>query len=244
MLIRLNKILGGFILERWINGDYQSTWLRRINRETKTMYISDGERVLSEKKNKDDITTFINAPYKAARFRKRLNGKFTAVRTHLHNPHCHAEVMLISDMEQLVSPYSYDELFKVDVREFQDKGSRPLTDIDMLNTNHKDGTNAIPYVLDRLISKCNRNDTSYIGGWDSELIGYLEDTFKVPVYQMSLVKIEEHDKQTKLTKAAIQFEITHFGGDKKLLTQKENYMNRAIQFWLFPDKLVFHYLRG
>lgn len=235
----MKNILGNFILDEFVNGDFRVRWLRRITRETKTTYISYCQRSMVSKEE------CVRRAWSSKPYRKTSDGGVKPIVTHLHNKNGASTLQVITDPSTLKCQYSYDELFNTDIREIQSPDCEPLHNINRMNEMQKGkDIRPLPYILDSTIYKCDPNNTHFIDGWDSPVIKYLEQLFKVPVYRLGMLKISEDDKPSKLSLSGTYFHITHFGDDKPTINFNENYHNRTILFWLFDNKLVFQYETG
>lgn len=233
-------MVGRYILEEWENNGYVSRSVYRIDRETKTSYVCNKQRDrMDYEDNKDKYVydnRFIN------RFRKGRYGEPKRIVTRLSNTDGIMKLSLISDLTELLCPYSFDEIFHVDVRTIQHEDSYPLKGFLRRQIRFPDIFGTVEYFT--MGDYCSLHDSSEssdpIMGWDREIVKYLEDTFKVPVYNFWEC-LNEYNNQSILSKSLINFSILHFGDYKKCITRKENEFNRDIQFWLFKDRLVFKY---
>lgn len=241
-----NKVVGNFILDQWVNKDYRANWLRRINYETETDYVSDVQRYVKDWKIKGDNYEYVHVGKWARRYRKTKDGGFKSVSTKLSNPDGKSILSLVTDLKTLKCKYTFEELFNTDLRNIQNPEAYPLKSL-LRRQERNELRKTKDENLFLLRDHCYLSDSSpnqnAIMGWDAKLVKYLEEQFGVPVYDLN-EKVSEWNKQSKLTQSGTYFHITHFGGEKKSLTRDENDMNRTIMFWLFDDKLIFQYEEG
>lgn len=231
------------MLAEWENGSYSVTWLRRINRETKTQYISDVQRyVRSWDDDKKDRMTFIGKW--AKRFQKTKDG-VGHIKTRQSNPNGTMRLSLVEDPSTLKCKLTFKELFQTDIREIQNAGDYPLDELVVeAEDKRKDGL-IVPddfFLLERKLHFQSGEEESF-GGWDNQIIQYLQKEFKAPVYRLRPI-MNENNRSSKLSQSCTYMQITHFGNDKPVISRKENYHNRTILFWLFDDKLIFQYADG
>ena len=246
--MKSKSLIGKFIKEEWVNGEYKQTWLRRVNRETNTQYISDVQRYVKSWEGKESEKKIFVGKW-AKRYAKLKNGQVGYKTTHRSNPDGKMTLSIVTDLSTQLCSCSYSELFETDVREIQDAKEYPRKGLEARQerASKRDNYDKLvcekDYVLAEYIVLQKGTDTHPIGGWDAPITKYLEETFKVPVYNL-YENIREHWKLSKLSKSGTLMHITHFGNDKEVITFDENYHNRTIMFWLFKDKLVFQYEDG
>jgi hypothetical protein len=231
-------LIGRHIKQTWINGDFRQTWVRRIDRETVTQYVSEVQRTVKD--YKADEIKYVFYPKWAQRFRKRSGADKTPapIVTKLHNSNGHYELQLVKDYNKdLRCIYSYAELFQTDLRELQQgENSWPLASINRRNKDAKeDGTRMRSYLLEEYIDLVNPERH-----WNAPLMQYLQKTFNVPIYEiMGFERVNEAQHKNKLTYSKTFWHINIFNNDKPEITMNENESNRTIAFWLFEDRLVF-----
>lgn len=228
-----SKVVGNFILDEWINGDFREAWLRRINRETKTTYVSDVQRDVKNWKVDPKKYEYRHVGKWTRRYRKTKDGGFKSVTTRLSNPDGKSNLSLVTDLKTVKCKFTFDELFNTDIRQLQDAKSYPLNQL----ITHGE-TRPERFLLRNSCYLSSPNE-----GWDAPIAKYLMEQFGVPVYRLTEF-LSEFFHQGNITRAATYMQITHFGGEKKSLTREENEFNHTILFWLFDDKLIFRIEEG
>ena len=229
-------MIGKYVLEHWVNGDYETRGLRLITRENKRYYVADVQRYFKDFEKGVDLRTF---NYKwAAKFTKCNNELgFKRSITHLSNTDGTMRYQVFDSPAECKCPYTFDEVFSHDVRDIQDKDNSPLREYARLEElGHGRDYKIKP-------DKCELSDHP-IDGWDTEIVKKMMELFNVTdVYEVR-DRISEYRNKSILTKSATLLHIIHFNLEKKEITFDENYNNRTIIFWLFDDKLVFQYEEG
>lgn len=230
--------LGDLIKEEWKNNNgFRSTWVRQIDRETKTQFISESGRGSGGK----------FSTYCATRFFKKNN--FIAPRnTRLSNPDGKITLTKIQDLKKdLICRYTYKELFETDLRELQSglKEVDPLcVKLRKIENKWFEGSKNWDETEYFKAGYRVRNVSEEKDYWNYPLVQYLEKLFGVTVYRIN-EKVREHNEQSKLYESITLMHINYFGGiDNKVITLDEGYHNRTIGFWLFEDKLIFQYEDG
>jgi len=233
----MENIVGKYILDTWINGKYVTRWLRRINRETKTQYVSD---VLRYNKNwDDDIDDMYYVGRWAKRYAKTPNG-FKYIATNRSSPDGKSHLTLVDKLGDVKCVETFEKLFQTDVRTFMSDNSEDESGVIFdIKLRYKENIKDEHFKLERYIRKATSKDDTY---WNSTIIKFLEDEFNLPIFRFRL-HLCEHENNLVL-KTATHFHITHFGDDAKVVDRKVNYANKTILFWLFDDKVVFTYQDG
>lgn len=116
----MENYINRFIYTQWLHkSGFQQRWLRRINRQTDTQYISDCQRTLTGKKDTYDKQIFYHC---ATRFKlsKRDNKLIELGRT---NPDGNLTVTLVEDFSQIDCDMSYEE-FLVEIEALNKKSQR------------------------------------------------------------------------------------------------------------------------
>jgi hypothetical protein len=233
--------INNYIYSQWKHREgFESNWLRRITRQSKTQLICDVQRtlLLSDKYKKmyDAGHDYMMGVYPrwAKRFKIKNNDIKESI-THLHNTDgVRKSTLLNGDFSKLLCPHKYEDLFNVDIRPLFEKDSITISSADDSYNVHKD-----IFTEDRfyfLSVEPVTSDHDYYGN----IAGHLYDLFKVPVYKVYDLwfKINTiHDRS--IYNSGIKYHINHYGGDVPIITSKENRKNRTISFWLFEDKVVF-----
>lgn len=245
------SMVGNFVLTEFVDLDktYKDKWLRRINRQTANFYVADTQRYFR------DFDKYLNDrvfyPKWAKRFQKTSGGGIKLSGSVVNNAYGQHTISVHSpeDMNALKCEYTYDELFKVDVRTIQDHTDYPCCEflrfVTAVNNHVKDcpefdGKSEFTIHNSIHLQESEATDHS---AYANEINAYLKELFKVPVYRV-FSAINEYTKRTKLTSSGIGFQITHFGGDVKVIDHKVNQSNKTIMFWLFDDRLVYQWVSG
>ena len=223
--------LGKYILTTWKHkGGFVSKCLRRINRITSNgkYLISDVQR---NRRNYDDgAKELIHVAKWASKFRV-VDGEVKRPNSYLNNDDGTMKIEVVSDVDQLLCEYSYEELFEVDIRKIQKEKSNPRSWIENLNTYKK-----------KHGIKLEEEDF-YINPYHfshfEEVNSFLKEFFQVDEVLYFSNYYENSNNFGILSQSATFFQITHFGGDKRVITDEENSPNMPIQFWYFGNKLVY-----
>lgn len=234
--------VGDYIKEEWKhNSGYRSTWVRRIDRETKTQFVSNCNRGM---KPRTEPTVYVFPSYGTTKFIKTPDFIKSSV-TQLSNPDGHTVHTVIKDFKKdLLCKYSYDELFETDVRELQKGMEEHNNPVKMklwrlekdYYKNYKNWDEDKYFKISFDLSNVSEKEDH----WNKPLVDYLEETFGVPVYNIWNDKVREHNTQGKLCESMTLMHVNHFGGvDKKKISREENECNRTIGFWLFEDRIIF-----
>lgn len=229
-------MIGKYVLEHWVNGDYESRSLRLITRENKRYYVADVQRYFKDFEKGVNLRTFhYNWAVKFAKCNNELGFRRSITRRSNTDGVMHYTVY--NSPSECKCPYTFEEVFGRDVREIQNPKNAPLRDY-----LRKEERGRTPdYKIE--IGKCELPEHP-IDGWDNEVIKKLMELFKVSdVYEVHS-RIDEYRDKSILTKSATLLHIIHFNLEKKEITFDENFYNRTILFWLFDDKLVFQYEEG
>jgi len=237
-------MIGKYIYEHWVNGDYVHNSLRYINRETKKYYLSDVQR--SAKNWKDDPVKYVFFNDWAIKFVKDETTELGFRRSvgHLANTEGVMEYTVLNSPAECKCKYTFEEVFGNDVRKIQDERDSPLRSLKFMKEKHQDikmNLSDDEFFKVHLYKKNEKVDD------EDDFIYYLKNTFKVSkVFSTISVmgQIDENHKQTILSKSGTLFQITTFNIDKKEITLRENDNNCTIMFWLFDDKLVYQHESG
>lgn len=238
------SLVGMYVLENWVNGDFVSNHLRYINRENKKYYVSDVQRTV--KSYDKEPRQYVHIAKWATRFFKENSELgFRRSVTNLCNTDGVMTYSISDDLSFFKCKYTFEEVFEQDLRKIQSEKDYPLWQkIRHSLTNTSNSNNKDNWVIS--LTEQGLEPDGTIGGWDNNIIFFLKERFKVThVYSTSYEKIIEYNKQSILTKTGTLFHINHFGGyNKKEISFEDNYFNRTIMFWLFDDRLVFQYEQG
>jgi hypothetical protein len=225
------KLVGKYLVTKWVhNSGFVMKELRRITRITKKekYLVSDVQRTCRNYKDGNDEMIFI-ADW-ASKFRV-VDGEIKRSVYNLTNTDGVFTVNILEELNQLLCKYSYEELFMTDIRKIQTKNSQPYSWIsnisDLLESN----------------SKIVKEDVWFINPQESDFYKEVSEFLKVFFNVEEVLYFSEYYEKDKpqsiLSESATFFQITHFGGDKKVITRDENSYNIPIQFWYFGDKVVF-----
>jgi hypothetical protein len=221
------NLLNKLVLAEWINGDFRQLFLRRINRETKTQYISDVPKTCLDYDS--EPPKYGHVAKWAKRFNKLPNGEIKARLNHRYNSDGHYELKIVENASKdLLCKYSFDEVFNSKILNkwlFLEVYSEnyPLKEYN----NEEDRNHPFAWL---------RSNDRY------KLKNYLYELFNVPIYNLSdnykmdLKEedwLDEDDNKTIFNKSMTLFHVIHF--------KKKHY---TIGFWLFEDKLVYKYDSG
>jgi hypothetical protein len=237
-------MIGKFIKDEWTSSDDINTWLRRISRETPTLLFSEKQRFFKDFGSGVDYRTFTKKF--AEKYRKGNDGSVTKVgfRKKYRDLYNKLTVIDKSDLSELKCKYSYDELFRTDIRKIQKIG------FTQENKNAEPLQKLIEYWEDESFKmfknqenyfKLEKHVKLYDADWPfyPELTTYLNELFGVPVYWVNpWMKVNERFDVSKLSQSLTYFQITHFGDDKEVIHEEENRPNTTISFWYFDDRLI------
>lgn len=228
------KYLGKYLVTKWEHeSGFVDKCLRRVNRVTKggKYLVSNVQR--TNKTYSEGVEFWQDDMGHVARWAQKfrvVEGEVVRSVTSLDNPNGVFEVEVLEDLDQLLCEYSYEELFQTDVRKFQSEGCNPRYWVCGL--------------CEMVIESGNqpRKEAWYINPrkehFFKEVNEFLKELFKVEEVLYFSDFYEKSDNQSILGKSATFFQITNFGGDKKIISRTENENNMPIQFWYFGDKLV------
>lgn len=244
----MNNLIGKYIFSEWTHNEgYKQNWMRRITRQTKTQYIADVQHVLLlgdkykklyDEKKSEYLYGIFQKPAKRMRM---VKNKLVEQVTHLSNPDGVHNITLIEDFSILRCKYSYNELFDTDTRNILSPESDILEHMNWWKTQlEKDGGKVKVDNFDFLF----KFDTEEVVKVDSvwyTTAEHLKELFGVPAYHIKehFGKMNTTHERSIYSDTAIHYHVNHNGGDKPILTFKENYHNHTISFWLFEDKVVF-----
>ena len=242
------SLVGKYVLEHWVNGDFIHRCLRHINRENDKYYISDVQRAANYSK---EPTTYTHLYKWATKFFKDPKSElgFRRSVTNQSNTEGVMEYTVMDSPAECKCPYKFEEIFDVDIRTIQSKNDNPLM---MKNEMWKDkdtkkrfeGREAEFFKI-RLM-ECGTEKKDFFGSThDYKSTERMKKMFHVKhVYRIcEMASIDEHPKQTILSKSGTLFHMLH-STDKKVVTSDISHENRTITFWLFDDKLVYQYDSG
>jgi len=227
--------VGNFILTKWINAEYQMNWLRRINRQTKMHFVSDVQRAL----NNGSGYTYSFMKNCAHKFRVK-DDKIIPAKTRLDNTDGEMFVRKIDDFKSLTSKYSYDELFKIDLRTVLNKD-----DCSYKNLIYEFGTwekYLTPeeiknfYTMDRKVQEPYKK-------LDDDIVNHLTELFNLPCYTIGRYQMERNNVSI-IYKEAIFYHMNIFGGNKPIVESVDAYRNRTIVFWVFKDRVIYGIVDG
>ncbi len=231
-----------YIVENWVNGNYTKNRLHTITRENKKYLIADKQR---------DVKSYDKDPHEYV-FEYRYAEKFVKDKSPLgfrrsitrrSNTDGVMTYKTTEDPSTLLCSHTFHEVFGNDLRDIQDPTKYPLAQkLREYNRYKEQNIHVVEKELFKIdLIECDEHDPSPIGGWDNEIVTYLKELFKVDKAFYLLDKVNEHEKQSILSKTATQFHLNHFHLDKKTISFDENYFNRDISFWLFEGVLIFQY---
>jgi hypothetical protein len=243
----MENLIGKYIISTWKHNEgFQQNWLRRINRQTKTQYVSDVQwtLLLSDKYKKlyDADSDFFYKRFNRCAFRCRFaKGKFIPQKSYLSNSDGVDILNLVEDFSTLKCEYEYSHLFENDIRNILPSDSKKLKEFKdtwdyfeekELNNNTEDKF----YVFNTY--KTKEDDT--VAAHLRELFGDVE-VLKVSEAIHSIDTIHE---KSIYSNTAIHYHINFHGGEKEIRSRQENYHNTTISFWFFGDRIVYKYNSG
>lgn len=232
-----DTLLGKYILENWVNGDFESNNLRHINRENKKYYISDTDRTAKDWRAKN--IKYVHIYKWASKFFKDPSSKLGFRRSNAernNNDGIMTYSVFISPA-QCKCKYSFNELFNVDLRTVQNTEDYPLKMKLMEWDKWGKQTKLTEEEYFKIfLHEENPKPTDY----NFHSTTHLKKLFGVSkVYRISeMASINEHHTYTKLSKSGTLFHVLHDTHIKEL-EQKKAHRNHTILFWLFDDKLVY-----
>lgn len=219
----MDQLTNKFILTHWRhNGGFEDKWLRRINRQTKTQYISDCQRYLICGDEKYMKGIFQSC---ATRFIiSKVTGLLTMIRGCRANADGTLTTMLLDDYSVLDCDYSLEKFI-------EEIGNYKCTDF-----NEDDEEIEI-------FKKLRVIDVKDGDTWYSHIVEHLRDVFGKDIKLMYLLDSigylsTTHDTNL-IANSAIHYHITIYGENKKIISSEEDRHNRTISFWKFGDVIVF-----
>ncbi len=246
----MKNLIGKYIISTWDHREgYKQNWLRRINRQTATQYISDVQwtLLLSDKYRKlyETGVDFFYKRFTSAAFRCRFaNGKFIPQKTHLSNPNGVQVLNLVEDFSLLKCKYSYSDLFETDIRKILPDDSDMLKEFEdswkffeerNLNNNTKE-----KFFTFTTYKPKDYYDENSVSAHLRKLFGDVE-VLKV---HESIHSMDTINETSIYSDTAIHYHINFHGGEKEIRSRKENYHNTTICFWFFGDTIVYKYAQG
>ena len=228
------SLVGKYVLENWVNGDFIRNHLRYINRENKKYYISDVQRTIKSYDNEPIEYVHI---YKWATKLFKDNSKlgFRRSITHLSNTDGVMTYSVFKSPAECKCKYSFEEVFGNDLRDIQDPQDSPL------RSN---------IYMEKHSPIAKRDKKGYYKIWlhkeednTDVFCNALRELFNVKDIYITY-DINEHKKESILTKSATLFHIINFGEGKKSISVENNRHNNTILFWLFDDRLVYQHESG
>ncbi len=220
----MDNLINRFIYTKWLHqSGFQQRWLRRINRQTDTQYISDCERTLTGKRDCYDKQIFYHC---ATRFKlSKQEGKL--IELGRKNPDGNLSVALVEDFSQIDCDMSYEEF---------------LAEIEALNKKakeeNKDKMTAY-FRSVRLSDPKNELFTPYKEHL-KELFG---DDITILKISHESVFSTTHDNNL-LSRNAIHYHITIHGGNDDTISFEADRNNSTIVFWKFGKTIVFDFASG
>lgn len=240
------------------NGIYRA--LRRINRETRTQYISDVQRAPYVRWNRAknhqrefDWDRKVWFHKIARRYRKK---KLIDKNGNLTNFYHDATFVDDSDYSVMISDKPFEELFTV----VKGDGEDDLFEHDLKTFGKKTGWKGV--LPKRFYRKTNKGgyilqdvciDTkSFIGQ-------HLKEVFGVDVYVVDRMWCDkrfvgdqycgsnysfENSRECDFDRNAVFHQVTASGGDKPEITKEENNHNSPVLLWFFEDRIVYKEERG
>jgi len=241
------KLLGKQLLvtHKWYD-DYKKSdkiyrVLRRINRETKTQFISDVQRVPKSWRSEEGLNSMINFQKIARRFRKSkliVDNKFTDY---------YGQISLCNSSDPMLSDTLFSDMFVV--------VDSTVDDLHMYDWERRQNYyfGLISYdrikekVFKRLGKEMDRPKHPCCLDTETYVSKYLGQEFNKPVYyvdRMYDTVEKEHwshelDPTNMYDRNFIFHQVTSSGGDKSVITSEENEPNDSIGFWVFSDRIVY-----
>lgn len=223
----MENYVNRFIFTKWLHKDgFQQRWLRRINRQTDTQYVSDCQRTLTGKRDCFDKKKFYDC---ATRFKVGKNsGKL--IELGRKNPDGKLSVALVEDMSQIDCDMTYEEF---------------LAEIDALNKKAKDEMQA--YFRSVRLSEPKTGKSDIFKDLFTPYVKHLKELFGEDITVLKIshehVFSTTHDNN-KLAQNAVHYHITVHGGEADTITFEEDRNNSTIVFWKFGKTIVFDFASG
>jgi len=241
----MENLVGKYLHTQWIHNEgFQSNWLRRITRQTKTQYICDVQHslLLSDKYKKiiDSTGEYFYGLFAdwAKRFTEK-DGKIRRQTTNRDNTDGVNTINLVTDFKSLLCKYKYNELFEVDIRTILTDDSLTLDYSNMYFNRYNELRPGIYDERDFFVF-----DTELIS-FDDDIWGetakHLTELFGVPAYKVDELynRIDTTHDHTIYKYSATHYHINHHGNDAKVIGFEDHQKNRTVSFWLFEDRIVF-----
>ena len=203
--------------------DCVRTVMRRMNRETKSQFISDAQRIPVDWGEKP--IRWKNFQVVAKRYyKKKLFNSDGTLSNYYGN-----STFIKGDITPLVGDKPFEEMFTIVKSSKDDLFHYEISIWDKLTKTQSLKTQAY----------CCIDKDDYIGKHLGELFG-------LPVYFVDRIFNKqtghfdyEFTKSNDYERNAIFYQVTSSGDDKKIITNEENDMNEPIFIWAFKDKIVY-----
>jgi hypothetical protein len=244
----MKNLKGKYIFSEWKHNEgFQQKWLRRITRQTKTQYIADVRHTLLSASNHKKLyaekkSDFLYGIFQNCAFRMYMKGGQLFERlSYLSSNEGERKLTLIEDFSILKCKYSYNELFDTDVRKFLSSDSDMLEDMNWWKTQFEKDKDKLKVENTDFVFKFETEEVVKVDSCWYTTAEHLKTLFGVPAYHIKehFGKMNTTHEKSIYSDTAIHYHVNHNGGDKSVLTFKENYHNDTISFWLFEDKVVF-----
>lgn len=205
--------------------------LRRINRESKTQFISDVQRVPARVKGSNDFNWGIYSNFHiiAKRF---IKNKLFNDKAELTNYYGETTALIEDDLSSMLSDVPFEEMFNI-----------------VEGNNKNDIYNHIYNVENFAEIRKNKILKPFNVCIDSEgEIGkLLKKEFNIDVYVTDVLYDHinkkhfdyNYSKKDKYSRNSILHQVTKFGNDKKQISKEDNSKNSPIIMWIFKDKIVY-----
>jgi len=222
--------------------------LRRINRETKSQYISDVQRFAEVKWTRGnrsiDWEKQIWMQRIARRFRKdklfNEDGTFSSR---------YGDVTVVDsrDFSAMISDTPFDEMFRV----VKGNGSDDLFEHDLKTFSKKLG------IFGKLHRKTNKDGfllQDVCIDTESHIGQSLSKVFNLDVYVADRLWCDkrfvgeqycghnhrfEYNRDCDFDRNAVFHQVTSSGGDKKIISKEDNNHNSPVFLWFFKDRIVY-----
>jgi hypothetical protein len=245
--------IGDYITTQWINGRFVRNWLRRIDHETPTQFVSRVQHTLicdeKEEAKAQKILFTADSVYSRftsadQRFRKDGKGFVKPITTRRTNTDGNMTLNKVNSFaKDLQSTKTYDELFKADVRQIWVEKDSNLRRFNFRQKMAKRGDRTFlpkDWFLDSVTyeSKPSWEFMGNVNINDTHL--YLENLFpNRQIFELSDFSLERQSETSDLLKNAYFHQITTYGGDTKYKKSKDAFKNGTIIFWVFEDRVVY-----
>jgi hypothetical protein len=225
------------------NGIYRV--MRRINRETKTQYISDAQRFLYVKeKGKDnwDKKPIFHGTSKRYRKKKMFDKQGNLIDKY--------KIVDSTDYSAMISDIPFNELFKI----VKGDGNDYLSKHDLKTFNKKVGLSLLPKIPFRKTNKDGYILQDVCIDTKSYVANHLKEVFGVDVYVVDRMWCDKrfigkqycghnysfkYSRECDFDRNAVFYQETSFGGDKSIISKEEDEHNSPVFLWFFKDKIVY-----